>query len=319
MTSATLILSVVIIVTTMGFGILIGQRWFSRPRYLDKRIRTRMHVLDTEEVSARTDSITAEQRLRLESSAGYAGWLARPLRYIRAAGFQLSIVTLVSLSLTYVLASNALIVVFVPMGLRSVALTLLLLAPVLVIRHRHSKRDEALGKQLPEALDVMARSLQAGRPLMYCWREMGDTLDAPLGPVCRDIYLKLEFGGDLDEVLSETSAVIASEDVRFFLSSLSIQAKSGGNLIALLQDQSSLLRERLALRERIRTLSAESRLSAWIMGLMPFIVTTMMYLISPQTMSLLWTTPAGLTMLQIGLVMQLLGVLWIWRLVRIDV
>jgi tight adherence protein B len=90
-------------------------------------------------------------------------------------------------------------------------------------------------------------------------------------------------------------------------------------LIELLQDQSSLLRERIALRERIRTLSAESRLSAWIMGLMPFIVSALMYLISPKTMSLLWTTPAGLNLLQAGFLMQLLGVFWIWRLVRIDV
>lgn len=319
MTSATLIVSIVIIVATMTIGILLGQRWFSRPHYLDGRIRTRMHALEPKEEPPRTDSITAEQRLRRESSAGYGGWLARPLRYIRAAGVPLNIVAVISLSLAYVLASNALIVVFVPVGLRSVALALLLLAPVVVIRHSHSKRDETLGKQLPEALDVMSRSLQAGRPLMYCWREMGDSLETPLGPICRDIYLKLGFGGDLDEVLRDTSTIVASEDVRFFLSSLSIQAKSGGNLIALLQDQSSLLRERLALRERIRTLSAESRLSAWIMGLMPFIVTAMMYLISPQTMSLLWTTPAGLTMLQAGLVMQALGVFWIWRLVRIDV
>ncbi len=319
MTSATLIVSAVIIVATITLSVLLGQKWFARPRYLEGRIRTRMNALEIARESPRSDSITPEQRVRSESRAGYAGWLARPLRYIRAAGIQFNIVTLVSLSLAYVLASNLLIAIVVPAGLRIVALALLFLAPVIVVRQRHSKREEALGRQLPEALDVMSRSLQAGRPLMYCWREMGDTLEAPLGPVCRDIHLKLEFGGDLDEVLRDTGTIIASEDVRFFLTSLSIQAKSGGNLIALLQAQSSLLRERLALRERIRTLSAESRLSAWIMGLMPFVVTAMMYLISPQTMSLLWTTPAGLTMLQAGLVMQLLGAFWIWRLVRIDV
>ena len=319
MSPATLIVSIVIIVTTMTVSILLAQRWFSRPRYLEKRAHARLNLLKIEAESSRSDSISQEQRLRLESKADYSAWLKQPLRYIRAAGIELNLVVLTSISLTYVLASNAITVIFVPEGLRIVALTFFFLAPVLIIRQRHSKREEALGKQLPEALDVMSRSLQAGRPLMYCWREMGDTLEAPLGPICRDVYLKLEFGGDLDEVLRDTSAIIASEDVRFFLSSLSIQAKSGGNLIALLQDQASLLRERLALRERIRTLSAESRLSAWIMGLMPFIVTAMMYLISPQTMSLLWTTPAGITMLQAGLMMQLLGVFWIWRLVRIDV
>lgn len=319
MSSAALIASAVIIVATVALALLIAQHWFIRPRYLDKRLRSRLRTLAVEAAAPARDAITPEQRLRQESMAGYAGWLSKPLRYIRAAGIELQIVSLILLALAYVLASNALVVLFITPALRIVVLAMLLLLPVIAIRHRHSKREEALGKQLPEALDVMSRALQAGRPLMYCWREMGETLEAPIGPVCRDIYLKLEFGGELDEVLRETSSIIASEDVRFFLSSLSIQAKSGGNLIDLLRDQSALLRERLTLRERIRTLSAESRLSAWIMGLMPFIVTALMYLISPNTMSLLWTTPAGLSMLQAGLLMQLLGVFWIWRLVRINV
>lgn len=317
MTPVTLLVSAAVIVGAVTLSMLLGYRWFSRPRHVDKRLRERLQSIAIEDKIDRT--MTPAQQVRREAMAGYAGWLSQPLRYIRAAGVEVQLVPLILLSLSYILISNALIVLFVPSGLRPVALVILLLAPVLLIRHRHSTREEALAKQLPEALDIMSRSLQAGRPLMFCWREMGEAMEAPLGPVCTDIYFKLQFGGDLDEVLSETSRVIASEDVRFFFSSLSIQAKSGGNLIALLQDQSSLLRERIALRERIRTLSAESRLSAWIMGLMPFIVSALMYLISPKTMSLLWTTPTGLTLLQAGFLMQLLGVFWIWRLVRIDV
>lgn len=317
MTPVTLLVSAAVIVGAVTLSVLLGYRWFSRPRNVDKRLRERLQSIAIEDKIDRT--MTPAQQVRREAMAGYAGWLSKPLRYIRAAGVEVQLVPLILLSLSYILISNALIVLFVPSGLRPVALVILLLAPVLLIRHRHSTREEALAKQLPEALDIMSRSLQAGRPLMFCWREMGEAMEAPLGPVCTDIYFKLQFGGDLDEVLSETSRVIASEDVRFFFSSLSIQAKSGGNLIALLQDQSSLLRERITLRERIRTLSAESRLSAWIMGLMPFIVSALMYLISPKTMSLLWTTPTGLTLLQAGFLMQLLGVFWIWRLVRIDV
>lgn len=319
MTTAMLMLSILVIVTAMTLSLLLVNRFLTRSRNLEKRIRARLNAIEADQSSSRVQSLTPEQQLRHESLAGYANWLAQPLRYVRAAGIHLNIIPLIALSLAYVLASNLFIATLVPAGLRLATLCLLLLIPVVAIRRRHSKREASLGQQLPEALDVMSRSLQAGRPLMYCWREMGEALEAPLGPICRDIYLKLEFGGDLDDVLRETSDIIASEDVRFFLSSLSIQARSGGNLIALLQDQSNLLRERLTLKERIRTLSAESRLSAWIMGLMPFIVTAMMYLISPQTMSLLWTTPSGMTMLQVGLVMQLLGVFWIWRLVRIEV
>jgi tight adherence protein B len=112
---------------------------------------------------------------------------------------------------------------------------------------------------------------------------------------------------------------VPSEDVKFFFTALRIQTRSGGNLVQLLRDQSELIRDRLALRGRIQAISSDSRMSAWILCIMPFLVSLMMYALSPKTMSLLWTTPVGVRMIEFGFVMQLVGVAWIARLVRIRV
>jgi tight adherence protein B len=242
------------------------------------------------------------------------------VRYVAAARIPGS-PSLVALAAASLLVGVTLLFVLLegPWVLRLLGALVTGAAPVLYVRHRHHQTEKAIDRQLPEALDVMARSLQAGKSLPACWREMSEVLDEPLGPICREIHLKITYGGDLDDILRDTSQKIPSEDVRFFFSALTIFTRSGGNLVALLQDQSELLRQRLALRERIRALSSESRMSAWIMGLMPFFVSGLIFLLSPKTMALLWSTPLGVSMMEFGLFMQLLGVLWIARLASVRI
>ncbi|MFZ9479735.1 MAG: type II secretion system F family protein [Steroidobacteraceae bacterium] len=242
------------------------------------------------------------------------------IRYLNEAGLPLSPRLVSWLALMWLLLVGVLVVNAVDSSiLRGLGLLVGCAVPVLLVMRRHSEAERALERQLPEALDVMVRALQAGKPLPACWLEMSQVLEKPIAPLCHDIYLKMQYGGELDEVLREVSGRVPSEDVRFFFTALRIQTRSGGNLVQLLRDQSELIRDRLALRGRIQAISSESRMSAWIMGLMPFLVSLMMYALSPKTMSLLWTTPAGIRMIEFGLIMQLLGVAWISRLIRIRV
>lgn len=242
------------------------------------------------------------------------------IRYLNEAGLPLSPRLAGWLAFGWLLLVSMLVVNAVDSTvLRGLGILVGCALPVLLVVRRHAEAERALEKQLPEALDVMVRALQAGKPLPACWLEMSQVLEKPVAPLCHDIYLKMQYGGELDEVLREVSGRVPSEDVRFFFTALRIQTRSGGNLVQLLRDQSELIRDRLALRGRIQAISSESRMSAWIMGLMPFLVSLMMYLLSPKTMSLLWTTPAGIRMIEFGLIMQLVGVAWISRLVRIRV
>lgn len=242
------------------------------------------------------------------------------MRYLNEAGLPLSPQLAGWLAFAWLLLISVLVVNAIESSvLRALGILVGCALPALLVMRRHAEAERALERQLPEALDVMVRALQAGKPLPACWLEMSQVLEKPIAPLCHDIYLKMQYGGELDEVLREVSGRVPSEDVRFFFTALRIQTRSGGNLVQLLRDQSELIRDRLALRGRIQAISSESRMSAWIMGLMPFLVSLMMYALSPKTMSLLWTTPAGIRMIEFGLVMQLVGVAWISRLVRIRV
>jgi len=242
------------------------------------------------------------------------------IRYLNEAGLPLSPQLAGWLAFAWLLLVSVLVVNAIESSvLRALGILVGCALPALLVMRRHAEAERALERQLPEALDVMVRALQAGKPLPACWLEMSQVLEKPIAPLCHDIYLKMQYGGELDEVLREVSGRVPSEDVRFFFTALRIQTRSGGNLVQLLRDQSELIRDRLALRGRIQAISSESRMSAWIMGLMPFLVSLMMYALSPKTMSLLWTTSAGIRMIEFGLVMQLIGVAWISRLVRIRV
>jgi len=251
---------------------------------------------------------------------GETSGVSAAIRYLNEAGLPVSPRLAGWLAFGWLLLVSVLVVNAVGSSvLRGLVILVGCALPVLLVMRRHAEAERALEKQLPEALDVMVRALQAGKPLPACWLEMSRVLEKHIAPLCHDIYLKMQYGGELDEVLREVSGRVPSEDVRFFFTALRIQTRSGGNLVQLLRDQSELIRDRLALRGRIQAISSESRMSAWIMGLMPFLVSLMMYLLSPKTMSLLWTTPAGIRMIEFGLIMQLVGVAWISRLVRIRV
>jgi tight adherence protein B len=112
---------------------------------------------------------------------------------------------------------------------------------------------------------------------------------------------------------------VASSDLRFFVVAVLIQLETGGNLTEILKSLASLIRERQRIAGSVRILTAEGRLSAWILGLLPFAIASLLTVINPEFISKLWTDPLGIRMLQVSLGLMLLGVIWMWRMVRIEI
>jgi tight adherence protein B len=108
-------------------------------------------------------------------------------------------------------------------------------------------------------------------------------------------------------------------DLRYFVIAVLIQRETGGNLAEILDSIASLVRDRLRLFDQVRVLSAEGRLSAWIIGLLPFAAAGAMNLLNPSFLSVLWEDPAGLKVIESVFVSMLFGVLWMRRIVRIRV
>jgi tight adherence protein B len=148
---------------------------------------------------------------------------------------------------------------------------------------------------------------------------VGEEMPEPIGGEFRITHEEVNFGISLQQALTNLAARIPSTDVRYFIIAVLIQRESGGNLTELLGSLAALIRERFKLLEKVRVLSAEGRLSAWILSLLPFCVAGIINLINPSFMQVLWTDPVGIKMVGTALTAMVFGVLWMRQIIRIHV
>lgn len=163
--------------------------------------------------------------------------------------------------------------------------------PLVVLRRARRKRVQMFARQLPDALDMIVRSLRAGHPATVAIglvaREMPDPLGSEFGIVADEIT----FGLSMEQAVRKLSERVGFEGLHLLSVSLSIQAKTGGNLTEILSNLSSVLRERQKLRLKIRALSAEGRASAWIISLFPVAMFLILQIIAPAYYGKVWGNP----------------------------
>jgi len=190
------------------------------------------------------------------------------------------------------------------------------LAFVAWLRH---KRLQKIQQQLPDGLDLMTRALRAGHAFSSALKMTAEEMAEPLATEFRTVHDEVNFGVSLNQALSHLSDRVPMTDVRYFVVAVLIQRESGGNLTEILSNLSRLIRERLKLHARIRVLSSEGRLSAWVLGLMPFLIAGALNIFNPDFMSKLWTDPIGIAITQYLLTMMAIGVLVLIKIVKIRV
>ncbi|WP_432725273.1 type II secretion system F family protein [Variovorax sp. W6] len=191
--------------------------------------------------------------------------------------------------------------------------------PMLYLQSQRSRRLTRMEKQLPEALDLVTRALRAGHSFASGVQMIGDEMAEPIAGEFRMVADEVNFGVSLQQALTNLSERVPLTDLRYFVVSVLIQRDSGGNLTEVLGNLSRLIRERLKLLARVRVLSSEGRLSAWILGLMPFALAALMNVFNPEFMSPLWTDPIGQMVLKYMLVLMLVGIVLLWKIVKIRV
>jgi tight adherence protein B len=190
--------------------------------------------------------------------------------------------------------------------------------PLLVLRRARNKRIQKFAKQLPDALDMIVRSLRAGHPASVAVglvaREMPDPLGTEFGIVSDEIT----FGLSIEQAVRKLSQRVGFEGLHLLSVSLSIQAKTGGNLTEILHNLSSVLRERQKLRMKIRALSSEGRVSAWITSLFPVVMFLVLQILAPAYYGTVWNNPVILPVFLIFGTWALLGDFIMYRMVNFD-
>ena len=191
--------------------------------------------------------------------------------------------------------------------------------PIWRLQSKKRVRMDKFQQQLPEALDLMARALKAGHTFGGGMRMVADEFEAPIGPEFGKTLDEINYGMNVDRALSNLQTRVDCTDLKFFVVSVNIQRETGGNLAEIIAKIATLVRERFALYGKIRVLSAEGRVSAYILVALPFIIMAILYTINPEYVSLLWQRDLGRSMIWSSGVSMVIGALVIRKIIKIKV
>lgn len=206
-----------------------------------------------------------------------------------------------------------------PLPVRLALALLALATPWVLVRRARTRRLCRIEHQLPDAADFIARALRAGHSFTNVLQIVGNELPEPLSGEFRIAREEINYGVPMGEALHNMAARIPLTDLRYLIIAVLIQRESGGNLAEILGNISQIIRDRLKLAAQVRVLSAEGRMSAWILGLLPFAVTLVLVVVNPKYVSMLWTDPAGVRLLWYAAGMILFGVIWLRKIIRIRI
>ena len=194
-----------------------------------------------------------------------------------------------------------------------------LFIPYKYLARKRKRRLQKFEKQLPEALDLLARGLRAGHAFPTGLQQVAKEMADPLGMEFFKTFREFNHGLDLNTALLNLCRRINLRDLSFFTTAVLIQRETGGNLTEILEKISILIRERFKLKSQVKALTAEGRLSGLILLLLPPVLGAILMAINPEYESQLFRHPTGRIMCGVGLGFQMLGMWCIHKIVNIKV
>jgi len=198
-------------------------------------------------------------------------------------------------------------------------LALGLLVPWVWLGFRRTRRLKAFGSSLADTLQLMAGSLSAGLSLAQSLDTIVREGNEPITSEFKRVLVEARLGVHIEDALEGVAGRMQSKDFGWVVMAIRIQREVGGNLAELLTNVAATLREREYLRRQVATLSAEGRLSAWILGLLPPLFVVYLLLTQPKYLSPMFHTPLGWLMLIGAGVLLAVGVFWMSRVVKVEV
>lgn len=195
----------------------------------------------------------------------------------------------------------------------------LLALPILWLVMKRKKRLSTLGRQLPDALELLSRSLRSGHALASGFNLVAQEMQDPIAREFGRVFEEQNLGIPLEEALADMADRIPNMDVRFFATSVTLQRATGGDLAEILDKIGHLVRERLQILGQVQALTGEGRLSGVVLlALPPVLFLVMLYLNSDYVM-MLFTESLGRKMLAFALFTQVVGALAIKKIITIKV
>lgn len=191
--------------------------------------------------------------------------------------------------------------------------------PRFLLKHLSKKRLKRFTMLFADAIDVIVRGVRSGLPLGECMKVIGSEVPDPVGLEFRLVTEGVRLGMTTDETLARMSDRVPTPEVRFFSIVISIQQQTGGNLADTLSKLSDVLRARKRMRDKVGAMSSEAKSSAGIIGSLPVAVGSILALVAPDYIGLLFTTNAGNWILAGGAAWMGVGVLVMRGMINFEI
>jgi tight adherence protein B len=186
--------------------------------------------------------------------------------------------------------------------------------PVYVFRFRKNRRQKKLDRQIPTLLDLLSSGMRAGFSLLQAMQHAGSQMAAPLGPTLSLVVAEMTVGLEPETALRRWVARTGSMDLEMAVAAILIQREVGGNLAELLDNISSIMRDRQEAEMEMKSLTAQGRMEGLVISLLPIVIAIALFLMSPDYMRPLFETQTGHRLLIASVVMGAIGILIVRKL-----
>jgi len=204
-------------------------------------------------------------------------------------------------------------------GLIPVLAVLLASLPLAWLMLRRRKRLRTFAAQLPDALEMLARSLRAGQSLGFGMSMIANEMSDPIATEFGRVFEEQNLGVPLEESFEDLTERIPNLDLSFFATAVILQRQTGGDLAEILDKIGALIRDRFRIWGQVQALTGEGRLSGIVLLALPFVLFLAVYQLNPDYIMILFTDPLGKKMLAGAIFMQIVGALVIRKIVNIEV
>lgn len=297
---------------------------FGAERKAARRLKKRLRTVALQRHHKGAAAMLREKYLRelspLERWLEALPGMERLALYIEQAGRQTPAYRVALLALVLCVTGGWLTFTFLHQPLLAVlAAAAGLAAPFVRISMDRSKRLMKFEEQLPEALDVMVRALKAGHPFSGTLQLVSEEMNDPIAHEFGITFADINYGLDVKQAFLNLLERVPNMTLMTMVTAVVVQRETGGNLAETLNKISTVIRGRFRLSRRIRTLSSEGRLSAWILAMIPFVLLIIIMVTTPSYLPILLQEEAGHKIIITAFFMQLVGILWIRRIINIEV
>lgn len=296
-------------------------------QFAQERLRARTVVKQLHEFSE--EAFSAEAGPLIRQAAGATTWIEREFsrvpqfrdlgRVLREAGSPMSFQSFVLVSFGLGVAFGLALGVFSRSAVGAlIGFPIGAVLPYLVVRFKAGRRIAKLEEQLPDAIDLMGRAMRAGHPLSAGFKMVADEAPEPIASEFRQVFEEQRFGMPFDDSLLSLGERVRVSDIRILITAILIHRQVGGNLAEVLDNIAALVRERFKLRRQLRVITAQGRMSGYVLGFLPLTLGIAIFTLNREYMMPIFESEIGRFMLVGAFIFQVLGYLWIRKILDIE-